>query len=598
MRQQTILPLFLFVIILMSPFHHILSQGTDPSVWHDFVTSKNNAIVSDTFKLQTFSNNAIDNWDYRVTGKTSFFYPKQEGISDGSNNKAIKLEAGSTLLMTEYDGTHYSDVFVYASYAAWNLMKGENLSISCDRDGGRVEKQRWLTPTDNYSRSFKQKKQESETKSSFMRIKNEPQNLFLEVDEVSVTKNGFYAIDTICAYGNIQYFSLFSGKGNWHDNSLWTHNAALRRRNALINGEVKIDKYTTCNQIFIGNGSVELKDGQSLHTRGISFMGDDASFYSSGTVETEQISVYRHFTEQGEWYFISLPFDVYADGIDPDFNLGDDTTTGGGNYFYLLTYNGEKRSAEAGHDHYWEVVPKHTGNSQPVIHKNKGYLIAIDEMADKSTLRFTSPKGLIPEDFGERGAISVFSATKQENIKEEDHGWYLCGNPLPSPIALKSFIANSDIDGYAYIYEDGEYKSYSMQSNHIIAPFSAFFVKAKQDTELIVRANNSLRSGEAIFVSKPIKRLSVNPASASVTDNISSPNQTSNSYLAGNTLHLENLVMPGKIMIVDVKGKYIWEKKIHAGSSVIDFPLLSDGFYIVHIQAGSYRAQYKFISSQ
>ena len=43
---------------------------------------------------------------------------------------------------------------------------------------------------------------------------------------------------------------------------------------------------------------------------------------------------------------------------------------------------------------------------------------------------------------------------------------------------------------YAHLIEEGEYKAYPIGSDHVLAPYAAFFVKAKRDTELQIRKSS------------------------------------------------------------------------------------------------------------
>ncbi|MCD7913817.1 MAG: hypothetical protein LUG96_00205 [Tannerellaceae bacterium] len=106
-------------------------------------------------------------------------------------------------------------------------------------------------------------------------------------------------------------------------------------------------------------------------------------------VVEDQMHVYKTFDEKGKWYFVSFPFDVYMDGIDKDFELKDDQPNAGGNFLYILFYDGIKRSMQNRSTGNWEIISTMNGN-QPVFEKGKGYLIAIDEKATKNTLVFSS----------------------------------------------------------------------------------------------------------------------------------------------------------------------------------------------------------------
>lgn len=578
------------------------SQVVNPTLWSDFVKSNNNAIVTDTFMMQTFTEDITNNWPYKVTGKTSLFDPKTEGITDCHDGSALQLFPGSTFSMTDINHHSYSEVRIYAIYAAWRLMKGDNLYLSTERKENPANDVLWLAPPNNYSKSFRQHKPESKTNVGFILLLNDPWNMQLRVNEpTGETTNGFYAVDSVYAYGKTRLNSLFTGTGEWHDFSKWSHHPAMRHRNALINGKVTINDFTYCNLLSIGTGSVTIGANQSLSMQNLNFYSNEASLYSSGDIHIkEKVTVYRTFDQPGKWYFISFPFDVYADGLDPAFQLGDDQTSDSGNYIYLQTYNGKKRSM--GSTENWEIVPSSiTMGNQPVFEKNKGYLIALDENADTQTLSFSSQAAAITSDFGRSGTIPVYTGIKGNKVDEADHGWYLCGNPMPAPLPLSSIESNNALDGNIYVYENDVFKPYPLDGNYAIPPFSAFFAKAENDTELTIRESSPLKSNIIISSTlEPLTSTKVEPhASRTSPVYVASPlTQTQNSYLNLNSLVLEHIITPGVVYMVDYAGRVIWQKEVKAGSSVLNLPpTLPEGLYILSVETSQYRAQHKFVLS-
>lgn len=209
----------------------------------------------------------------------------------------------------------------------------------------------------------------------------------------------------------IPSYSLFTGSSDWNNEDRWSHLPAYRHRNALINGTISVNTNISCKDIFIGDGSIRISPTGNLSANNLTiYSGDNAlasssTLRSSGTINIAgKITVEKTFAQKGKWYFISFPFDVFASGIDPDFQLGDDKSDTNGNYFYVQTYNGEKRANSQSPSNNWEVIPQTIINtSQPIFKKNKGYLIAIDASADRQNLRFSSKAGDIPTDFGKTG---------------------------------------------------------------------------------------------------------------------------------------------------------------------------------------------------
>jgi len=595
--------IFLFVFLISVRYPILHAQEINHSTWSVFVESNSNPAVVDTFMMQTFTQDPSNNWLYEDNNKIHLFNPKDEDINDCHDGAAIKILPGGTLRMVDFDRNNYSDVHIYAIYAAWKVIKGENLYLSTDREREPAKNVLWLGPSKSYSRSFRQNKPESKTGVGYIRLDKNPWNLKLDVTQPTGTNdNGFYAVDSVCAFGTTNLYSLFTGKGFWHEFARWTHNPALRHRHALINGKVSIDNYSTCNQIYIGNGYIDITADQYLKAQSINFCDNVSALYSSGELDIkESINVYKTFEEPGKWYFISFPFDVYTEGLDPAFQLGDKDTQANGNYFYLLTYNGEKRSSIKDSNENWEVVSSSLiGSAQPVFEKNKGYLIALDEGADNTTLCFSSSKGDIPSDFSRNGSVTIYTSTKDPAVDDADHGWYLCGNPLAAPLPLKSIESNPSLDGNIYVYEDNTYKQYSLDSDYSLSPFSAFFVKASGDTELTIRESTPLRSYNMISTSIPLSSIKAEPHLSYLPVPTTSTflTKTQTSYVELNSLFLEHLLMPGVVYLMDLGGRIIWEKEVNAGSSVLSLPSsLSQGIYIIAIETSQYRAQHKFVLS-
>lgn len=586
---------FLFCITLHS-------QGVDPSSWQKFVTGKENDSLTDTFRLQTFNQALSDNWAYQTTGNTPLFDPREEGILDSSDGQSIMLTPGSYLYMDTIEHKGYDNIKIHVKYAAWRLMTGENLLLNTDRGETSLNNYLWLTPPDNYSASFTQKKDKSASpNASKILILNNPRNLTLWVETAThESQQGFYAIDSVAALGATKIHSLFTQKGHWHEGNLWSHAPALRQRRALINGDVYIDRPTSCARINLGNGSIHINEGQSLSAQTLLFHPADPALYSSGDIHLNKCIVYQTFPEKGKWYFISFPFDVYKNGLDVNFQLKDQTFKGEGNYFYLQTYDGEKRAIKNEASGNWQIVSSDILKSnRPVFEKNKGYLIALDKKAKSQTLYFSSANGDIPLDFARKAVLSLSVTEKTKENQEQHHGWVLCGNPLPAPLPLSHIEQTGDTDGYIYVYEKNGFTPYALHSDYILPPFSAFFIKVQRETELFVQTSPPVKSGRRINVSTPLPTEMTEPFSSKSPVSSAYPpfSKDMNSYIKGDRLYLENMPARGCVSILNYKGQNIWQKEIGKGSSSLRLPSLS-GLYIVSIQANPYQAQHKCVWSQ
>ena len=325
----------------------------------------------------------------------------------------------------------------------------------------------------------------------YLTIGSNPSSFAITTNKKVNTQNGYYMTDSVFAYGDIPSYSLFSGIGNWNDTTLWSHLPPLRHRNALIKGNVTITTDTYCKDIAIHSGSLEINPGNLFILQNLDLYENKASLHSGGTILLSgRITFHKTFEEPGKWYFISFPFDVYPPGIDLHFEQKDATPNDGGNYFYVQSYNGDKRASSNQSAGNWEVVPIRPDNV-PLFEKNKGYLIALDEKTTNRTLSFSSRPGDIPENFANIGVIAIPLNSDSSSGNQENHGWYLCGNPFPALLPLTQIEKNRALDGNIYVYDGNGYKTYSLNSNYALPPFAAFFVKASSPTELKISSNST-----------------------------------------------------------------------------------------------------------
>lgn len=578
------------------------AQEINPSTWYSFVMGSSNTILRDTFKLQTFMPTpSPDEWAYEVSANTALFNPLDEGISDAPDGYALKMMPDSWFDIRLASPEGHTNVYIQAIYAAWKLMPGEKLLATANRSSKPLNKLEVLSPPyNNYSRSFTEIKKESTGKVASIIITSSPYGLRLDVSKVSDHSEGFYALDSVYAYGDIPTFSLFTGTGLWDDPARWSHQPVFRHRKAFVNGHVTINNPVSCNRIYIGNGSLDILPGRKVDIHKLIICGEESSFSSSGEVRIkDSVTVYRTFPSKGRWYFISFPFDVYAEGISPGFKLMDKASNNGGDYFYLYTYNGNKRSLNNTAEGNWEVVPSEIPEGRPVFEKGKGYLFALDEKARTQTLSFSSATETLSSDFGKTGTLSIpVSTTGATPADKANQGWYLCGNPLPCPLPLKS-ILSEDLEEYIYVYNGHIYEAYALDEDYAIPPFSAFFVKAKKVTEIQLQIHSSAatKSINIIPMSAPLRAVKKEPRiSGAVVSVASSPAiKQPNSYLNANSLFLENLPTPGAVYLWDTGGRLHWKKEINAGSSVIHLPLtIPSGHYIVRVDAKNYTRSHKF----
>ena len=402
----------------------------------------------------------------------------------------------------------------------------------------------------------------------------------------------------------IPTYSLFTGNSDWNHEDRWSHLPAYRHRNALINGNISINTNISCKDIFIGNGNIHILPTGNLSANNLTIYPNDGILASSSTLRSSgtinisgKITIEKTFAQKGKWYFISFPFDVFASGIDPDFQLGDDKSDTNGNYFYVQTYNGEKRANSQSPSNNWEVIPRTIINtSQPIFKKNKGYLIAIDASADRQNLRFSSKAKDIPIDFGKNGQASIPVSINNQSQNQNHNGWYLCGNPLPAPLSLSQIESNSALDGYIYIYDGSTYQPYVIGSDFAIPPFSAFFVKANKSTSLSVYNTSETANYKLLSTNAPISFPTSEPQARQdppVSNQAFSFPELSY-QLENKTLFITNLPSPGKVELFTPAGILVFTQAVQAGNPILPIPL-PHGLYILIIKTEHYRAQYKCV---
>ena len=573
----------------------IQSQVSNPSTWESFVQSNANISIRDTFRMQTFEGLASDNWDYAITGEA--LIEDISGVKDIPNshgNYGLRMPMNTQVAFEHFTLTDHQDIKISIRKGGILLVEGEGMRARTYRKGETSYPS--LVPTIGESGINPFKTTD---------IKNNPPGLDLIVPTPAAnTKNGYYYVDSVYAHGMIPTYSLFTGNSDWNHEDRWSHLPAYRHRNALINGNISINTNISCKDIFIGNGNIHILPTGNLSANNLTIYPNDGILVSSSTLRSSgtinisgKITIEKTFAQKGKWYFISFPFDVFASGIDPDFQLGDNKSDTNGNYFYVQTYNGEKRANSQSPSNNWEVIPRTIINtSQPIFKKNKGYLIAIDASADRQNLRFSSKAKDIPIDFGKNGQASIPVSINNQSQNQNHNGWYLCGNPLPAPLSLSQIESNSALDGYIYIYDGSTYQPYVIGSDFAIPPFSAFFVKANKSTNLSVYNTSETANYKLLSTNSPISLTTSEPqARQDPPDSNQAFSFPELRYqLENKTLFINNLSSPGKVKLLTPAGILVFTQVVQAGNPILPIPL-PQGLYILIIQTEHYRAQYKCV---
>ncbi|MGM9759451.1 MAG: hypothetical protein ACI30I_04965 [Parabacteroides sp.] len=559
--------LFLSGVISLSS---ALAQVNQPSTWSSFVQSAENTVVSDTFRLQTFNNLSTDNWSYQQAGTTEIISSSASGFTDGSEGYVLKLFPGSTLTMADYEPDLHTDVKLHASYALYNLHAGENLYVSANRATNPLVDKLLFYAKDTTC-SFTSKKRGNEKQGTgthtLVMIGNNPTNFQMKIGSGSETYGGYYAVDSVYVFGDIPNSSLFTGNGTWHETGRWSHQPALRHRTALIQGNVTIDSPVTCGEIHLDNSQLIFTETGTLHVE-------------------KSVVVYQQFPQTGQWYLLSFPFDVYKSDVDPAFTLGDDATVDSGNYYYVLEYDGERRATQESSTGNWRVIDATLRDDAILFEKGKGYLVALDEAANRRTLTFSSRSGELPADFGKAGILSIDVTINDAATDETHNGWCLCGNPLPYALSLKQMETNSDLDGSIYIYNGSDYDQWPIGSDHVIPPYGTFFVKAKRNTSLSILSAPTLRSDQATPAPQLFHALSSEPhlPLQSPTHATSpEPNRSVRFSLQGSLLHIDNPSDRVVVTLFSTLGTRMFHQALPAGRHQIPLSL-RPGLYVIHLQ--------------
>ncbi len=532
--------------------------------------------IIDTFRMQTFSQSDKDNWTYTLTG----------GAALSEEENALKIPLGGRIELEPYSSEEYKHVSVGIVCSAQSTVTGDTLYVEMDnRKGHRKD-----VPVNPLKGST------SNNPTVSLRLPINPNNVaFYALNKKTETGDGYFLIDSIFAVDTTSRYSLFTGSGNWTSNDCWSNLAPYRRRGALINGDVEVNTSVDCGQISISGGSLKIAEEGELTTDTLYMHESDFSISSAGKFTVEKTAtIYHTFPEKGKWYFLSFPFDVYLDGIDSRFTLEDDQFEGSGNYLYVQTYDGDKRTVRQTATGNWTTFAAPDASENPLVfERGKGYLVALDEAADDNTLTFSAMEGNIPINFGASVSIPVEVATQASEDKSGNNGWYLCGNPLPAPLSLSRISSNAALDDYIYIYHNGAYTPYNIKGNYELPPMAAFFVKARAATTLNIIDELPTTKAVPLRCDSPLSSDAAEPRSvATGLSEVVDKDAGVDINLEGNVLHLSGLPSSGKLQAIDTAGRVVYSCSLSQGVSVCPLPL-GNGVYILVVEAENYTHRQK-----
>lgn len=543
------------------------SEWFSPQQWESLVQDpQKNPIIRDTVLYQSFDSDNPLSVNYTVSGQYDFFYPKEESIQGASDSRAIRLYPGSTLTIDPILYSALQQVELHIPFAVQQVSKGDDLyfTTSFNSGGDEVNRRPCILPEKNCTYYFRQVISESK-RCLFIAGKYDPYKVQIEVKKETTSGNGYYCIDSLFLVGNIERYSLLQQSGDWHDHALWSHDYPSLRRVALIDADVQINQATECLHLINNQKEIQIRP--------------------EGNLRTQQMTTFHTFEEKGKWYFVSFPHDVYPEGIDSRFQLGDastKTTEPVNNILYILTYDGKRRADNNQTSGNWKVISTdEVVPGEVLLQKGKGYLIAIDETAAYQTLTFSSPEH---QQIRLTDSASVgIEAQLLQSGSEAHNGWILCGNPYPSALSLQEILPNPALDGNIYIYNGTDYDSYPIGSNYKIPAGSAFFIKANHNTNLAFQKKDD-EASSTVLRQMTLPYQGKEPENLSLTQTAKAAQHFHYAIINGKIRI--TTTSPGELTLYNALGIKIKHCHLTKGEREYALPQ-QPGIYFLHIISGS-----------
>lgn len=556
------------------------SLPADPVEWEAFVNGRENKLVMDTFRLQTFQQRPEDNWSYQPTS-FEIISSEDQDFKGAHGDYLLKVPMAEEIHFARFDSTLYKSWIITLRFSCFNFP-----------DDGLWWANTYRTWATKEVTIFTQSGVAGNTKSPSFRPVNISMNplgaSFFGTSASGDMDNAYAYIDSIYAYGEIPQYSLFTGNGSWNDSLRWSHLPAARHRDALIDGQVYVEGFESANSVTVGSGGIQIGENGLLRIKDLTLhAGMEQATYleSKGTLDLDgRLVVDLEMPSKGEWYFFSLPFDCELEDIAPEWEMGDSKTEGTGNYFYLATYDGDLRAQTGSASGNWRVVPvpDETGE-ESIIKRYKGYLLAIDEGASSNRIRFSSRRGAISSKFGSSERVNVV-LNSSAGVSDSTHfGWKLVGNPTAAPLSIATIADNPDIGNQVYIYRNGKYQALDKRSVTSVAPFSAFFVQAKRETTLTLEpliTETALRAASplAFSLKNGPEPMPLATGTAQIDSDLPAVS------FDGEVLRIEPHPTPIEVVIYDLGGKIRWRESVGTAGGLIA-PRLPAGIYLARIQS-------------
>lgn len=542
------------------------SEWFSPQQWESLVQdSQKNPIIRDTVLYQSFDSDNPHSINYSVSGQYDFFYPQEEGILGASDSRAIRLYPGSTLTIDTLIYPVLKMAEIHIPFAFQHVNKEEDIYFTTYFYSGATESDArpYAVMSNDCSRYFRQV---YAGRQCFYRGRRaDPYQLQIEVTKPTSASNGYYCIDSLFLVGNIEQYSLLQQSGTWHDHALWSHDYPSLRRVALIDADVQINQAAECLHLINNQKEIQIQP--------------------EGSLRTQQMTTFHTFEEKGKWYFVSFPHDVYPEGIDSRFQLGDASskTTGPvNNILYILTYDGKRRADNNQTSGNWKVISTdEVVPGEVLLQRGKGYLIAIDETAAYQTLTFSSPEHQQIR-LTDNTSVGIEAQLLQSG-SEAHNGWILCGNPYPSTLSLQEILPNPALDGNIYVYNGTDYDAYPIGSNYKIPAGSAFFIKANQDTHLAFQKKDN-ETSSTVLRQMTLPYQGKEPENRLLTQT-TKPTQRFHYAILNGKIRITT-TSPGELTLYNALGTKIRHCHLTRGEREYTLPQ-QPGIYFLHIISGS-----------
>ncbi|MCC8153576.1 MAG: hypothetical protein LIP01_04805 [Tannerellaceae bacterium] len=348
-----------------------------------------NKILRDTFLIQSFEGSTADNWSWEEHGipseiVTTASYPIQG--ADGDYFLRLPMNSEIKWKVSGYES--YKAFYIIFLLAASGVDPGSSFKVYSASTQPNVFDESLDIKNSIYPKNFGENFVFKGKERDHVYVYSNPVDLTLRVSGGS---KGNFFIDKIITYGDRPRYTLFTGTGGREDVERWSLLPPTNRRRGLINGNVAVSTPEKCGEIHVADGSVTIHKEGSLKQSLTYLYGSDIGIYTAGTYETSnRVTVVKDFPEKGKWYFVSFPFDVYLPDIDEEFILKDNKPNEGGNFYYVLSYDGKKRSETNRGQGNWNVISADYPRDIPLFERGKGYLMALDEEALKQQILISS----------------------------------------------------------------------------------------------------------------------------------------------------------------------------------------------------------------